>query len=495
MSTTKINGKYRIDVTLRSGGGRLRITAFTEKRSSERLEERIRELDNCVCAGISPTRELSEWLETASETILQILISHNLLSQSMLERSKGLTRHLEEFIKFQTGQALKGKLQTKQIKLLNARLSRLIAECSFEFLSDISGNKLDSWLTDKYSTNTLSAKSCNHYLQAMKQFCRWLCDNNRMHDNPIATLKPIRLNSTNTEQRRALTEEEIRKLLNTTEQSLKVHHRLTGLERAIIYRIALETGLRHNEIRTLKRSDFDLNNMTVTVRDINSKNGKSDTIPLKAGLTQKLQAYFSENPALPQADAITNMQARTGFAMVKKDMQEAGIEYLTDLGKADFHGLRHTFCSMLARSGVQPQIAQKLMRHSDVNLTMKHYTHILLDDKKTAIDSLPDIISEPQIIQIVSNGTDNISEIQENSDFSNDLDLTYSADNDMTCQDRDGQFNQKYPTTAGDLTNCYKSRNTVKDSVECTQSTLDTIDTNWWARRDLNPYESYLKGF
>lgn len=36
----------------------------------------------------------------------------------------------------------------------------------------------------------------------------------------------------------------------------------------------------------------------------------------------------------------------------------------------DFHALRHTTGSMLAASGVHPKVAQSLMRHSSIDLTM-----------------------------------------------------------------------------------------------------------------------------
>lgn len=94
-----------------------------------------------------------------------------------------------------------------------------------------------------------------------------------------------------------------------------------------------------------------------------------------------------------------NMQPKTGAPMLKRDLEPVGIEYENEYGKADFHALRHTFCSLLARSGVQPQTAQRLMRHSDINLTMKHYTHILLDDKRMAVSSLPRINVEEEVAE------------------------------------------------------------------------------------------------
>lgn len=53
--------------------------------------------------------------------------------------------------------------------------------------------------------------------------------------------------------------------------------------------------------------------------------------------------------------------------MLKPDLEAAKIEYENDVGIADLHALRHTFGTLLAQSGVLPQEAQRLMRHSDVN--------------------------------------------------------------------------------------------------------------------------------
>jgi site-specific recombinase XerD len=61
---------------------------------------------------------------------------------------------------------------------------------------------------------------------------------------------------------------------------------------------------------------------------------------------------------------------------------------------ADFHGLRHTFILLLARSGVSPKVAQMLARHSTITLTLDLYTHILSDDQRGAINQLPAISPE-----------------------------------------------------------------------------------------------------
>lgn len=44
------------------------------------------------------------------------------------------------------------------------------------------------------------------------------------------------------------------------------------------------------------------------------------------------------------------------------------------------HVCRHTYCSNMAKSGMNPKILQYLMGHSDISVTMNVYTHIGFDD-------------------------------------------------------------------------------------------------------------------
>ena len=71
---------------------------------------------------------------------------------------------------------------------------------------------------------------------------------------------------------------------------------------------------------------------------------------------------------------------------------------------ADFHSLRHTFISNLARAGVHPKLAQSLVRHSDINLTMSRYTHTTRGEQSEALAALPDL-STPASRELQATGT------------------------------------------------------------------------------------------
>ena len=46
------------------------------------------------------------------------------------------------------------------------------------------------------------------------------------------------------------------------------------------------------------------------------------------------------------------------------------------------HVCRHTYCSNMAKSGMNPKTLQYLMGHSDIGVTMNTYTHHGLEDAK-----------------------------------------------------------------------------------------------------------------
>ena len=56
--------------------------------------------------------------------------------------------------------------------------------------------------------------------------------------------------------------------------------------------------------------------------------------------------------------------------------------YRIQLPKITPHVCRHTYCSNMAKSGMNPKVLQYLMGHSDIGVTMNTYTHLGLEDAK-----------------------------------------------------------------------------------------------------------------
>lgn len=56
--------------------------------------------------------------------------------------------------------------------------------------------------------------------------------------------------------------------------------------------------------------------------------------------------------------------------------------YKIQMPKVTPHVCRHTFCSKMASSGMNPKMLQYIMGHSDISVTMNTYTHVTFDDAK-----------------------------------------------------------------------------------------------------------------
>ena len=92
--------------------------------------------------------------------------------------------------------------------------------------------------------------------------------------------------------------------------------------------------------------------------------------------------------------------------MLRSDLEVAGIEFETEEGVFDFHALRHTFLTRLARSGIPPKVAQTLARHSTITLTMDRYAHVALHDQTSALESLPGLPEVEHKDALAATGTD-----------------------------------------------------------------------------------------
>ena len=55
------------------------------------------------------------------------------------------------------------------------------------------------------------------------------------------------------------------------------------------------------------------------------------------------------------------------------------------------HVCRHTYCSNMVKSGMNPKTLQYLMGHSDISVTMNVYTHIGFDDAEEELKRMEDL--------------------------------------------------------------------------------------------------------
>lgn len=62
--------------------------------------------------------------------------------------------------------------------------------------------------------------------------------------------------------------------------------------------------------------------------------------------------------------------------------------YKVPMPKVTPHVCRHTYCSNMAKSGMNPKTLQYLMGHADISVTLNTYTHVKFEDARAEVEKL-----------------------------------------------------------------------------------------------------------
>ncbi len=375
--------------------------------------------------GISQDKKLSTD-KVASQQLLAELVRKVELAKAGIfdrfenDRVKPLTIHIEEF---KQNLVSKGNTE-KHANLTHARIKAVIEACKFKMISDIKPSTVEHYISDRKNQG-ISVQTCNFYLKSMKQFFKWLVDDQRTGESLIQHLKCQNVNVDRRHDRRALELDEIEKLFDAVRQG-KQHHNLTPKVREMLYMLALNTGLRASELASLTWHSLNLTDSEafLIIEAAYSKHRKKDTLPLRADIAVLFKAWKAQLQADDENKLFPKFNPQRAARMLKKDLENAGIQYQDESGRfADFHCLRHTFITILSRKGVHPKIVQSLARHSKIELTMNRYTHINLLNEHNALDCLPNFGAgkpETQNQQVLKTGTYDLPFEPKNTDTNTD---------------------------------------------------------------------------
>jgi len=396
-------------------GARRRLPAFASKPASESLGRNIERLVSLKVSGEPLPTETTRWLESLPKSISEKLGAWGLLSTARITAGKTLLAHLQDWQNALTAK----ENNARYVGMKVSRARKVIDGCRFVYHADIAGSKVADYLHGlREGEDGISAQTYNHYLQATKQFLKWMQREGRATANPIDHLQGLNVRTDRRHDHRPLTLEEIPHLLAAAEHG-RVIRGLSGAQRALLYRIAIETGARAAELLSVKREDFrlDADPPTLTLQAGYTKARRTDSIPLKGSTAFMLRDVLSdvgkgellfggvraERVRLAEAIKADLEAARDAWlqeAKTDKQRQEREetdfLVFKDSAGRfADFHGLRHTCGSLLAAGGVHPAVAMEILRHSDVRLTMNIYTHSYAGPVADAVNGLPDFAAKP----------------------------------------------------------------------------------------------------
>jgi len=291
---------------------------------------------------------------------------------------------------------------------------RLIAGAAgFELAADISADGVNRYAR-KLKEQRRSARTIQAHLTAIKGFTKWLTENNKLSRDPLCSVRRPNPKADRRYERRVLLPEEWLWLESATSAGPD-RYGVPASERLLLYRTAIQTGLRSSELRSLTRARLFLDDDPpfIICKAGSAKNRKDARQFIESDLAADLRAHVAlRTPKTPvfTMPHNTNMarMLQADLAAARKEWPREAVddphEYLrrqqTDFlcetshaGEVfDFHCLRHTCGAWLAMTGSHPKVVQTVMRHSSITLTMDTYGHLFPGQEADAVARLRDIL-------------------------------------------------------------------------------------------------------
>jgi site-specific recombinase XerD len=207
---------------------------------------------------------------------------------------------------------------------------------------------------------TMAPASCNHILKVIRHSLNLAIEWGFLETNPATRIPLFHENNTID---RYLNDAELERLLAV----LRTDENRTVCQIALFL---LSTGLRLQEAMTAAWVDVNLENRTIKIRAINSKNKRLRSVPLNDSAMEVLTQLDTRGRF---EHLFINRQTQKPYTTITKVWQrlrsKAGLEYLT------IHMLRHQYASFLVNSGRTLYEVQQILGHSDSKVTQR-YAHL-----------------------------------------------------------------------------------------------------------------------
>jgi integrase len=143
----------------------------------------------------------------------------------------------------------------------------------------------------------------------------------------------------------------------------------------ILFQLAYYFALRTSEVVNLQYEDFDLDNRILKIRNI--KVNRIDLVPILIDA----EKFIKENLDFNQTGKLFNYSYDYLRKVWRLKLNKLGLNY-------NIHDLRKTRGTHLAEKGVNPYYLKKLMRHTDIKTTLKHYINIELNKMREDTNKL-----------------------------------------------------------------------------------------------------------
>ncbi|MFO0933772.1 MAG: tyrosine-type recombinase/integrase, partial [Planctomycetota bacterium] len=282
-------------------------------------------------------------------------------------RLQGIAKHVTDFEVTLKAKGVTAAHVLRRIKAIRA----YVEAAGVRDLNGLDSATASSWLSTLTDAG-LGARAVNDRTRSLVHFGGWLVRSRRLPGNPFADLSPLNEAADRRRVRRALSADELSRLVSAAEgrplaaaRAQRIHAGVTAREesrlvaqgraRAVLYAVAAGTGLRRGELRKLRWQDVDTARDLVRVPAATAKAKRDQSVPLRPDLRVALDL-------VRPADAKPSDLAFPGGAFPTHrtfalDLAAAGIVSPDESGRVvDFHALRGTFISSLAAAGVHPRV-------------------------------------------------------------------------------------------------------------------------------------------
>jgi site-specific recombinase XerC len=366
-----------------------RVPVSEDKAASEEFGRKVERLAALHAVSAPLDLPLLRWIENLPQRTLAVLRRIGLVTVQLdpmrLRPLSEPQRKGDLLADFAETLRSRGRTE-KHVILTERRIRGTFEACGFVALVDLDHAKIERHLR-QLRDGGKSARTSNHRLAACREFTRWAVERGLLIADPLARLRPVNARLDPRLVRRALTFEELRKLVHVAQSGPELRG-VSGATRAMVWRLAAEVGLRVGEIDGLQVGDLDLDPVApaLVIRAAVAKNRTETRLPLRPELARDLAPFVREKlptaPLMSLPETFRDKAAR----WLRFDLERAGIAYKDASDRvADVHSLRGSFVSMLIRSGASPKVVQTLARHSDARLTVGIYSKLRPDEERRAL--------------------------------------------------------------------------------------------------------------
>jgi len=367
-------------------GTRQRFAGDTDKHATTVSGRMLEDLARCRKRAVLPKDRLWNWLQGLPADVQERLIKLDLAERewfSALCQSERLSDWIDEFERWLRTSKAKSGFQRNAVHIgtTMGRIRAIVNGCGFKTWGDITNSKVETYL------GGLSIKpgTYNGYVTAFKSFSTWVVRDGRVEYSPVQYLDRVTL--AQKETRRPLAFDEVSRLLRATVNA-PARYGMSGMERAVLYRVAIETGFRRNELRHLKVGSFDLDKAVARLEGEFCKDRRDAAQPITMALASRLAGFLGD---MGPQDPVFHLTTHRTALMIQTDATEVGLPLKDDEGRElVFHSLRHTLRTELVRARVSEAVIDQIMRHKPTGVGRRFYTHLTEFEIRDAIERLPE---------------------------------------------------------------------------------------------------------